>query len=333
MNMEDASQPFHADDCQPLRQAVQEGRVHMAARVRGQYPGTPLADGQLPGLRTIGYWDAVGPQDWGLPMHRNEGIEICYLLSGQTVFATDEQELVLRPGDITITRPWQSHRLGNPHIGPCRLFWVILDVETERGRNQWQLPEWIGPDLASRRELLRIVRTNPRCHLHDEGQLLKNHLLGSCRQLEEPAPLESARLAGTINHLLLTVAQILSSGARTTHQDPHGYDRTVRGFFSGLEANRDVAAETWTVAGMAHACRVGVTYLNTACRELFNTTPSHHLCRIRLEHAAALLRAGTGQSVTEIAFATGFHSSQHFATRFRRQYGMTPGEFRTAHRA
>jgi len=304
----------------------------MAARVRGQYPGTPLADGQLPNLRTIGYWDAVGPQSWGLPMHRNEGVEICYLLSGKTAFATDEQEVLLRPGDITITRPWQSHRLGNPAIGPCRLFWVILDVETGRGRTPWQFPDWIGPDLDSRRELLRIIRANPRCHLHDEGNLLKHHLQSTCQRLDEPGPLETAHLAGTVNHLLLTVANILSSGADVSRHDPHGYDRTVRGFFDGLEANRDVAAEAWTVSTMAHACRVGVTYLNAACRELFNTTPSSHLCRIRLGHAAAMLRETPERTVTEIAFTCGFNSSQHFATRFRTQYRMTPGEFRVSRR-
>ncbi len=328
MNKEANDPELHADDCQPLRQAVAQKAVHMAARVRGQYPGTPLAKDQLPKLRTIGYWDAVGPQDWGLPAHRNEGIEICYLLSGHTAFATDDEEVILRPGDITITRPWQSHRLGNPHIGPCRLFWVILDVETQGGRNPWQFPDWIGPDLESRKELLRIIRANPRCHLHDEGQLLKEHLQSTCRLLDNSNPLEAAHLAGTVNHLLLTVANILACGAGSSPQDPHGYGRTVRGFFQGLEANRESAAEAWTVAGMAHACRVGVTYLNSACRELFNTTPSQHLCRIRLSHAATMLREHPDQTVTEIAFASGFNSSQHFATRFRRQYGRTPVEHR-----
>ena len=149
MNMQASARPYAADDCQPLKKAVAEGRVHLAARVRGQYPGTPLASGQLPNLRTIGYWDAVGPQSWGLPKHRNEGIEICYLLNGETTFATDEESVMLRPGDITITRPWQNHQLGDPHIRHCKLFWVILDVETGPGRNQWQFPDWIGPDPDS----------------------------------------------------------------------------------------------------------------------------------------------------------------------------------------
>lgn len=319
---------LHPDDCQPLRQAVARGEVRMTARVRGQYPGSPLKTGSLPGLRTLGYWDAVGPQTWGLPMHRNEGIEICYLLSGETVFATDHESVLLRPGDITITRPWQRHRLGDPHIRPCRLFWIILDVESGPGREAWRFPDWIGPDDESRRELLRILRTNGRCHLADDGQLLKSFLTDVCDRLDRSTPLESADLANTVNHVMVTVARALSGGAPHRHDDPHGFDRTVRGFFQGLEASVETAAEPWTVAEIARACRVGATYLNTACKELFNATPSDQLCRIRLAHAARMLRDEPTRPVTEIAFTVGFNSSQYFATRFRRQFGTTPGEFR-----
>ncbi|MCH7226384.1 helix-turn-helix domain-containing protein [Haloferula sp. A504] len=321
--------PAHqADDCQPLRQAVTRGEVKMEARVRGQYPGTPLGRGRLPGLRTIGYWDAVGPQSWGLPMHRNEGIEICYLLHGETVFATDRESVLLRPGDITITRPWQRHRLGDPAIRPCRMFWLILDVENRKDGQQWQFPKWIGPDPESRRELLRIFRASPRCHAVDEGRSLTPFLEDSCRRLADSGPLEAAHLADTVNHLLVAVARIIASEATDPGNDPHGFDPTVRGFFHGLEASVEIAAEPWTVAEMARACRVGPTYLNASCKEIFNATPSDQLCRTRLAHAARLLREDPQRPVTDIAFAVGFNSSQHFATRFRRQFGTTPGAFR-----
>ena len=326
--MAEARNQRHADDCQPVRQALARGEVRMAARVRGQYPGTPLAPGRLPGLRTIGYWDAVGPQTWGLPMHRNEGIEICYLFSGEMVFATDHDSVLLRPGDITITRPWQRHRLGDPNIRPCRLFWVILDVESGSGREAWQFPDWIGPDAESRRELLRVFRMNQLCHVADDGQLLRDFLLSACDRLDEPTALETAHVADTVNHLLLAVARILSGEAGGPHDDPHGFDQTVRGFYQGLEASVETAAEPWTVAGIARACRVGPTYLNASCKEMFNATPSDQLCRIRLAHAARLLRQSPRRPITEVAFAVGFNSSQYFATRFRKQFGITPREFR-----
>ena len=59
-----------------------------------------------------------GRRRWGLDWHRNEGIEFTWLEQGTLPFATDDVETVLRPGDLTITRPWQRHRVGAPHVTP-----------------------------------------------------------------------------------------------------------------------------------------------------------------------------------------------------------------------
>jgi AraC-like DNA-binding protein len=55
--------------------------------------------------------------------------------------------------------------------------------------------------------------------------------------------------------------------------------------------------------------------------------PHHYLVRLRLEKATELLR-NTRQSITEIAFATGFASGQHLSRVFRTYYRETPSECR-----
>lgn len=124
----------------------------------------------------------------------------------------------------------------------------------------------------------------------------------------------------------------MGGGVKDHPGDPHGFDRTIQGFFRGLEASIETAAEPWTVAGIARACRVGGTYLTASCKEIFNTTPSDQLCRIRLAHAARLLQEKKDRTITGIAFNTGFNSSQYFATRFRRQFGKSPQQYRAGPR-
>ncbi|TSA35292.1 MAG: AraC family transcriptional regulator [Verrucomicrobiaceae bacterium] len=316
------------DDCLPLISAIKRGRVVMRARARGTYPGDPLPSGCLPGLQTIGYWDAVGPQDWGLPMHRNEGIEICCLLAGQTAFATDSEHVMLRPGDVTITRPWQRHRLGDPNVRAGRLFWVILDVAGHRGDRAWEFPEWLGSDGDSRREMLRVFRANQCCHIPARDFALRDYLQSAIARMDDTGPLGSSRLAGIVNHVVLEIVTMLSKGIGRPTVDPHGFNQTIRSFFDGLERSPDTAAEPWTVTAIAQSCRVGVTYLTRITKELYNTTPSELVCRIRLEHAARLLTSCPERAITDIAFTTGFHSSQYFATLFRKEFGRTPGDYR-----
>lgn len=61
-------------------------------------------------------------------------------------------------------------------------------------------------------------------------------------------------------------------------------------------------------------------------RELEGEPPHRYLLTVRLEDAAARLRAGA--SVTDACFASGFGSLSHFITTFRRRYGTRPSEVR-----
>lgn len=322
--------PLGADDCSPLVEAEKRGEVRLHGFARGQYPGRRLQVEQLPGLRSIGYWDAVGRQTWGLPFHRNEGIEICYLLSGECHFFTDSGEWRLQAGDLTVTRPWQRHQLGNPTIGAGKLFWFILDVEAASPGAAWTFPMWVGPDAESRKNYLRLFRQNPRCHLADTKNCIRGFVEHSCSILDqEPSTLTMAGIAAGINCILHAVGERLAAQPEENKGDPRGFDQTIRQFYLGLESSVDKAAEPWTVESIAHACRVGKSYLTTACKRIFNTTPRDQLNAIRLQHAARLLRQSGDIRVTDVAFATGYNSSQYFARSFKKAFGLRPAEYRS----
>jgi AraC family L-rhamnose operon regulatory protein RhaS len=79
---------------------------------------------------------------------------------------------------------------------------------------------------------------------------------------------------------------------------------------------------------MAHACRVGKSYLTSSCKRIYNATPSEQLNYTRLAHARKVLVREPDRTITDVAFATGFNSSQYFANQFKKQFGQTPGNYR-----
>lgn len=64
-------------------------------------------------------------------------------------------------------------------------------------------------------------------------------------------------------------------------------------------------------------------------REATATTPHGYLIKLRLEHAMRALRA-TDETVTEIAFASGFNDANHFSASFSKLIGMSPSRYRAA---
>ncbi|HET6412115.1 MAG TPA: helix-turn-helix domain-containing protein [Anaeromyxobacter sp.] len=62
-------------------------------------------------------------------------------------------------------------------------------------------------------------------------------------------------------------------------------------------------------------------------RDATGTTPHSYLVSLRLGRAMHALRA-TGDSITDIAFASGFHDSNYFSSCFSKMTGVSPTEYR-----
>lgn len=305
-----------------------DGKIELHALSKGHYPGKRMNSNILPGLTSVGFWNSRGSQDWGLDYHRNEGMEIVYLETGGIAFEVDRRIHSLHSGNLTVTRPWQLHRLGDPHIGRGRLYWMILDVGVRRPNQDWSWPAWLvltARDLADLTKKLRhgeqsVWLANPRIR-----EIFRN--IGDCI-LGWPDARMVSRLAVAVNRLLVELLDVLSEMRPDESSELEIHRRTVELFLRDLAENHASSAEPWTLENMARHCGMGITSMAKYSRELVNNGPMAYLNLCRLEHAAHMLRDEPDLSVTEIAMRAGFNSSQYFATCFRRRYRSTPIAYR-----
>lgn len=317
---------YHADACEPLVRGAAAGEVTLNALTHGQYPGRPLPRHVLPEVKAVGYWDARHAQRWGLDWHRNEGVELTFLESGSLDFAVDAQRFRLRPGDLTITRPWQLHRVGDPNVGPGRLHWLILDVGVRRPHQSWRWPPWLVLTREVRDALTRLLRHNEQPVWHATAEL-RECVRQTARAVDAA---DLSRLAVKINEMLLLVYETLQAQDPALDESLAGSQRTVALFLADLRENPAALAEEWTVRAMAARCGLGVTRFNGYCKSLTNMTPLQFLNHGRLDAAARLLRERPELGVTQVALACGFGSSQYFANAFRRRFECSPTSYRLA---
>jgi AraC family transcriptional regulator len=90
---------------------------------------------------------------------------------------------------------------------------------------------------------------------------------------------------------------------------------------------RERLGEDLALADLAALVGLSPYHFARAFKASTGSAPHRYLMERRVERAKELL-ATTGQSVTEIAHACGFASSQHLATVFRRFVGTTPKQYR-----
>lgn len=318
---------YYSDTCGPLLKAYQIGELKFQAWARHNYPCTSNIESidLLPGLSTIGYWDACSEQNWGLDWHRNEGIEISFLETGSLEFMMGDTDYQVNPGEIIITRPWQPHKLGNPNIGVGRLHWLILDVGVRYPHQKWNWPSWIMINPEDLDELTNLLRYNELPVRKTDEEIKKcfqkiSNLLPS----SDPAKYESWLII-YINELLMNCLESFRKGPEIIDKSLTDSRRSI-GYF--IEEINKSYYELWTLESMAEYCGLGTTRFIFYCKQLVNMTPMQYLNSVRLKNAARLLIENPNENITKICYDCGYSSSQYFSTTFRKNYGCSPVNYR-----
>jgi AraC family L-rhamnose operon regulatory protein RhaS len=316
---------YHADSCEPLKQAGERGDVEVVALGRRSYPGERLPTNDLKEVSLIGYWSAADAQKWGLGWHRNEGLELSFVEAGHIPFEVDGKFYNLKPGHLTITRPWQDHRVGNPNVPASRFHWLILDVGMRRPNQPWHWPSWLLYPKPSLERLTDILRQNEQPVWRATDEITECY-----RKLGKAAgagigPENMTRIKIIINELIIALAELLESSDPKLDESLSSSTRAIRLFLDELPRRMD---EPWTLNSMAKECGLGRSAFATLCKEITNVSPIDYLTRCRVNAAAASLREDPEKKITDIAFDCGFQSSQYFATVFRAHYSCSPRDWR-----
>ena len=241
---------YVADDCEPLRQSAANGEVALVAQTRGSYPGVPLPDGVLPEVRTVGYWDAVRDQRWGLDWHRNQGVELTYLARGSAGFSVGDHVTELKPGDLTITRPWQPHRVGSPGVTASKLYWLILDVGIRRPNQVWKWPAWLLSSNQLRDQLTQNLSQNEQPVWHASPEIASSSS-SSVTTFRPAAPTRRWPPEALYQRFALSLAEMLAESQPVLDPRLSSSERTVAVFLADLHNRCD---EQWTLDSMSSAC-------------------------------------------------------------------------------
>lgn len=321
-----AFKKYKADTCIPLKRAWELGELELSALVRMDYPGKPMPPNMLQGVNSIGYWDACISQNWGLDWHRNEGIEITFLETGSLIFSSEKQKNVtLMPNGLTIMRPWQLHKLGNPNIDIGRLYWIILDVGVSQPHQKWKWPDWIVLSERDIADLTLMLRQNEQEVWYTNskiGTYFKE--IGRAVSRMDSSNIES-ELKILINSLLLNILELFRTGNIPLDKSLMESRRSVDIFLAELP---DHIEENWTLQSMAEHCDLGPTRFVYFCKMITNMTPLNYLNYLRLNAAAKMLRASRERNIQTIAYDCGYSSSQYFATQFKKRHGVSPKKYR-----
>ena len=260
------------------------------------------------------------PSPMRRPDHHNE-VELNFLESGSVTYLLGGTKTTVEAGKLSVF--WAAI----PH--------QIIDFGTEAAYYvatiplqcflQWRLPEdFVQPLMQGR------LVSEPTADRADSDTHLFEHWEGD---LSSKAPALERPVLLEMQARLLRLALAIPPRQKTKPRRARVSTVTETGLNKVEQMACFIAqnyTEKLTVEQIGEFVDLHPNYAMNLFQKTFGTTLINYLTQHRVSHAQRLL-ATTDQSVTDIAFDSGFHSISRFNDAFRRACGCSPRAYRQSH--
>ncbi|WP_282577141.1 helix-turn-helix transcriptional regulator [Streptomyces lichenis] len=258
----------------------------------------------------IGTFQGYGPEAYADFPHRHTFYEIVHVTAGSGTHVVELERHPLEPPHLGVVAPGQVHHWE----GVSGLEGTVI-----------LFTEHFLVEYADDREVLgRLAAERPWLGLDGAAEVWAGRLVGELQEEFRRGAEGFATVLRALLHILVVRAARLAgpfvpeggAGARSVG---------VATGFGRLLAGGDPAG--WSVRGCADALGVSAGYLAEAVKAATGRTPGELIREARVGEAKRLL-ACTDLTVRQVALRTGMSDPAYFCRFFRRETGVSPGDFR-----
>ncbi|MFI7340846.1 helix-turn-helix transcriptional regulator [Streptomyces sp. NPDC050085] len=247
-----------------------------------------------------------------LPVQRHhELLVLAVPVRGAFAFDIDGVEHRVHPGQWLRIPPGRAYRTGAGAEPRGELMWLIVRAVTEPAGAVHRAVELLAQNTGP------VIRTLPH---QTESDLRR--VFGVCAA-------ERSWINDALTHHLLSTV-VLGLAAGTTPAGAEGRTWPHRAIAHTLTWIEDHLTEPMDAAGLAALSGLSTSHFYEEFRAATGTSPKDYILRCKADRARDWLAEGSAMSVTEIAQALGFSSSQQFARVFRRYQHCAPSAMRSA---
>jgi len=255
----------------------------------------------------------VGHEEAGTPSHWHEEIEIVYIIEGHMQIAINDDKFALRSRDILLISSCAVHRF-YPNVEGCSK--IILQIgksvfgsysDSVFGRR------FTSPLLTEEEVLHGKLEPLIRTILHEWGKGSEGYELV---------------IKARIHDLGVAIIRSVPMEAYSLQERTKQLEQLerLRNVMAYIE--RDYATEL-TLQQAAEVAGFSPTYFSRFFKEATGIGFVDYVNEFRANVAMSLLQSSYGESVTDIAFQSGFNSIETFNRVFKKICGLTPSQFRS----
>ena len=253
-------------------------------------------------------------------LHSHQFIELFYVLEGQSSQIINDTDFEMKKGDICFIPPNTRHSL-NVFDGS-----IILNLLVRQTTFQTIFHNFLCTDSILSSFIIENMygsKASDYIIFHTRGnRKVRETILQMYEENKKTDAFTQDMLQLLLNFLFIELMRNCNSLYELPPDVPKNnlmrYD-----IIKAIQKNY----ETVTLTDLAEKFNVTSQYASRLIRQLTGRTFTEILLKIRMEQACSLLR-DTSIPVGDIAGQVGYENPEHFIRFFKREYGITPGEYR-----
>lgn len=275
----------------------------------------------FPHILELGAKKNISIQLGSFPLSVTASLRIYSVMEGKFEWTIHHQHYVLYPGDVALILPGQEFGSESEILEIGSFTWINIGLQKSKS-GEIIAGKWSSLSENESLAIGKILQLNTSPVLlkfNDAGRILKS--------IQTELFSQEIGYYACVNHLLDEL--FVQITRHLTRQSNPGRD-FPKTFMNLEQTLRQNLSHQWTVEEMAALVGLGTTLFNEKVKSYSGFSPINYLINIRISEAIKLLKRPE-ISLTDIALDTGFYSSQHFSTTFKKLTGYTPSEFRKNH--
>ena len=269
------------------------------------------------------------------PLHRHGVIQINYVLRGSVTHQINRSNHKLVSGELFVIPPYIPHRL------------LKEDKDCEMVELEFQ-PEYVfGSDPGTRQSteeiksildfsyiepfLISECNVPPRLNLSGSSQRKVEYLIDDMlREYQEKTEGYQLALKADLCRLLVIASRAFREGL-DNQEDRQLFDRHREAVSSAIRYVDLHFAEQLTIEAAAKMALLSQSYFSYLFKTITGKTFVEYLHALRVNAAMELLGT-TEDQIIDISMKVGFRSVNHFNRTFKELAGISPRQYREAHR-
>jgi AraC-like DNA-binding protein len=249
----------------------------------------------------------------------SDHVRIYFVTEGKFEWIIDKQNYILFPGDLAIILPGQVFGSENGYLDIGSLNWMHINVTLFQNDGTKTLGTWSSLSESENLSIRKVLLLNkiPVVAKFRKAAAIFQSLQTELFYKELGY---HTRINQLIDELFISITRQLTRQSISQRDFPQTFMKLEQTLRQNLP-------HQWSVEEMAALVGLGTTAFSEKVKSYTGFSPLNYLINIRISEAIKLLKKQE-ENLTDIALDTGFYSSQHFSTTFKKLTGYTPSQFR-----